>query len=144
MAKLLFDPITYQFYYRCRSGETARAIAAGFGWDPIRRRYCTDDPSVAMSLAKYGDTYVKRLLADVVEIVGVPANRRKGYCEWQISRSASTPCTDVRSVQTSGATHEARCDGIRRRGSQRLDLNRGTLGSMFIMRLGALVEAQSE
>jgi hypothetical protein len=57
MAKLLFDPVTYQFYYRCRSEETAPAIAAGFGWDSIRRRYCTDDPSVAMSLAKYGDTY---------------------------------------------------------------------------------------
>jgi hypothetical protein len=89
MAKLLFDPVTYQFYYRSRSEETAPAIAAGFGWDPIRRRYCTDDPLVAMGLASYGDTYVKHLLADVVEIVGVPANRRKGYCERQISRSAS-------------------------------------------------------
>ncbi|MBV8320859.1 MAG: hypothetical protein JO049_09325 [Hyphomicrobiales bacterium] len=44
---------------------------------------------MAMSLAKYGDTYVKRLLADVVETVGVPANREKGYCERQISRNAS-------------------------------------------------------
>jgi hypothetical protein len=89
MAKLLFDPVTYQFYYRCRSEETAPPIAAGFGWDPIRRRYCTDDPSVAMSLAKYGDTYVKRLLADVVETVDLPAYRREGYCERQMSRSAS-------------------------------------------------------
>ena len=89
MAKLLFDPVTYQFYYLCRSEERAPAIAAGFGWDPIRRRYCTDDPTVAMSLAKYGDTYVKRLLADVVETVGVPANHKKGYCERQITRNAS-------------------------------------------------------
>jgi hypothetical protein len=89
MAKLLFDPVTYQFYYRCRSEEIAPAIAAGFGWDPIRRRYCTDDPTVAMSLAKYGDTYVKHLLADVVETVGVPASGEKGYCERHISRNAS-------------------------------------------------------
>jgi hypothetical protein len=89
MAKLLFDPVTYQFYYRCRSEETAPAIAAGFGWGPIRRRYCSDDPSVAMSLAKYGDTYVKRLLADVFETVGMPANRKEDYCERQISSNAS-------------------------------------------------------
>jgi hypothetical protein len=89
MAKLLFDPVTYQFYYRCRSEETAPAKAAGFGWDPIRRRYCTDNPMVAMGLARYGDTYVKRLLADVVETVSVPANHKKGYCERQITRTAS-------------------------------------------------------
>ena len=89
MAKLLFDPVTYQFYYRCRSEERAPAVAAGFGWDPIRRRYCTDDPTVAMSLAKYGDTYVKRLLADVVETVGVPTNHKKGYCARQITRNPS-------------------------------------------------------
>ena len=89
MAKLLFDPVTYQFYYRCRLEERAPAIAAGFGWDPIRRRYCTDDPTVAMGLAKYGDAYVKRLLADVVETVAVPANPKKGYCERQITRHAS-------------------------------------------------------
>ena len=90
MAKLLFDPVTYHFYYRCRSEERAPAIAAWFGWDPIRRRYCTDDPTVAMTLAKYGDTYVKRLLADVVETVGIPANRKESYCERQISRNASS------------------------------------------------------
>lgn len=73
MAKLLFDPVSYQFYYRCRSEETAPAIAAGFGWDPIRHRYCTDDPTVAMSLAEYGDTYVMHLLADVVETIGMPS-----------------------------------------------------------------------
>ena len=42
-----------------------------------------------MSLAKYGDTYVRRLLADVFETVGMPANRKEGYCERQISRNAS-------------------------------------------------------
>jgi hypothetical protein len=67
MAKLLFDPVTYQFYYRCRSEESTRATAAGFGWDPIRRRYSTDDPAVAMALASRGDDYVKLLLADALE-----------------------------------------------------------------------------
>ena len=89
MAKLLFDPVTYQFYYRCRSEERAPAVAAGFGWDPIRRRYSTDDPTVAMGLAKYGDTYVRRLLADVVENFGVPANHKKGCCDRQITRNTS-------------------------------------------------------
>jgi hypothetical protein len=67
MAKLQFDPITYQFYYRCRSEESAPATAAGFGWDPIRRRFCTEDPMVAMALANRGDNYVKHLLADALE-----------------------------------------------------------------------------
>jgi hypothetical protein len=67
MTKLLFDPITYQFYYRCRSEESAPATAAGFGWDPIRRRYYTENPTVALSLASRGDSYVKLLLADVLE-----------------------------------------------------------------------------
>jgi hypothetical protein len=38
MAKLLFDPLAYEFYYRCRPEDSAPAIAAGFDWDPIRRR----------------------------------------------------------------------------------------------------------
>jgi hypothetical protein len=67
MAKLLFDPITYQFYYRCGSEESAPATAAGFGWDPIRRRFYTEDPIVAMALASRGDNYVKHLLADALE-----------------------------------------------------------------------------
>jgi len=67
MAKLLFDPITYQFYYRCRSEESTPATAAGFGWDPIRRRYYTEDPMVAMALASRGDNYVKHLLVDALE-----------------------------------------------------------------------------
>jgi hypothetical protein len=37
MAKLRFDPVTYQFYYQCPSQEGAPAKAAGFSWDPIRR-----------------------------------------------------------------------------------------------------------
>ena len=67
MAKLQFDPITYQFYYRSRSEESAPATAAGFGWDPIRRRFYTEDPIVAMALANRGDNYVKHLLADALE-----------------------------------------------------------------------------
>ena len=67
MPKLLFDPLAYQFYYRCRSEDSAPAIAAGFRWDPVRRRYYTEDPMVAMVLASRGDSYVKLLLADALE-----------------------------------------------------------------------------
>jgi hypothetical protein len=67
MAKLLFDPLAYQFYYRCRPEDSAPARAAGFGWDPIRRRYYTEDPMVAIVLAGRGDNYVKQLLADALE-----------------------------------------------------------------------------
>jgi len=67
MTKLLFDPITYQFYYRCPSEESALAKAAGFGWDPIRRRFYTEDPKVALALASLGNNYVKHLLADALE-----------------------------------------------------------------------------
>jgi hypothetical protein len=69
MAKLLFDPLAYQFYYRCRAEDSAPARAAGFGWDPIRRRYYTADPIVAIVLAGRGDNYVKQLLADALEAV---------------------------------------------------------------------------
>jgi hypothetical protein len=67
MPKLLFDPVAYQFYYRCRPEDRAPAIAAGFGWDPIRRRYYTENPMVALVLASRGDGYVKLLLADALE-----------------------------------------------------------------------------
>ena len=67
MSKLRFDPVTYQFYYRCPSEDGAPAKAAGFGWDPIRRRYYTEDPKVAVGLASCGNTYVKLLLADALE-----------------------------------------------------------------------------
>ena len=50
MAKLRFDPVIYQFYYKCPPQEGAPAKAAGFGWDPIRRRYYTEDPSIALNL----------------------------------------------------------------------------------------------
>jgi hypothetical protein len=69
MAKLQFDPVTYQFYYRCRSEESAPATAAGFGWDPVRRRFYTEDPMVAMVLASRGDDDVKHLLADALETI---------------------------------------------------------------------------
>jgi hypothetical protein len=65
MSKLRFDPLTYQFYYRCRPEERAGASTAGFDWDPIRRRYYTEDPHVAVALASSGDDYVIDLLADV-------------------------------------------------------------------------------
>jgi hypothetical protein len=74
MARLLFDPVTYQFYYRCRPEDGAPAIAAGFGWDPIRRRYYTEDPMVAMVMGSRGDGYVKQLLADALE-AAVPLKR---------------------------------------------------------------------
>jgi hypothetical protein len=67
MPKLLFDPVAYQFYYRCRPEDSAPAKAAGFGWDPIRRRYYTEDPMVALVLASRGDSYVKLLLADALD-----------------------------------------------------------------------------
>ncbi len=67
MARLLFDPVTYHFYYRSRSEESAPAKAAGFAWDPIRRRFSTEDPKVAFALASRGDNYVKHLLADALE-----------------------------------------------------------------------------
>jgi hypothetical protein len=81
--KLLFDPVTYQFYYRRPPDASAPAKTAGFSWDPVRRRYFTDDPRVAAALAKHGDTYVRRLLADVVGNA-MPANREKRQREQQL------------------------------------------------------------
>jgi hypothetical protein len=81
MAKLLFDPVAYQFYYRCRPEDSAPAIAAGFGWDPIRRRYYTEDPMVALVLGNRGDVYAKHLLADALEA----ANSRKRHAATPIS-----------------------------------------------------------
>ncbi len=76
MPKLRFDPLTYQFYYRCRPEERASANTAGFDWDPIRRRYYTENPHVAVALASSGDDYVVELLADVLggaAVCGLPA-----------------------------------------------------------------------
>jgi hypothetical protein len=72
MSKLRFDPSTYQFYYRCRPEDGTRAKAAGFSWDPIRRRYYTEDPNVAVGLAIFGDNYVMDLLADALGAVTLP------------------------------------------------------------------------
>ncbi len=84
MPKLLFDPVAYQFYYRCRTEDSAPAIAAGFGWDPIRRRYYTEDPTVALVLAGRGDGYVKLLLADALEATmsHKPPERARRSSSW--------------------------------------------------------------
>jgi hypothetical protein len=76
MSKLRFDPVTYQFYYRCSAQESEEARAAGFGWDPLRRRYYTEDPGVAICLARRGDTYVRQLLAEAVG--SMSCRRRSG------------------------------------------------------------------
>ncbi len=67
MSKLLFDPVTYQFYYRCHPDAGGPARAAGFSWDPVRRRYYTLNPKVAAALASCADNYVRLLLADAFE-----------------------------------------------------------------------------
>jgi hypothetical protein len=66
MAKLRFDPVTYQFYDQCPPQEDAPAKAAGFRWDPIRRRYYTEDPSIAVNFKACADSCAKLLLADVL------------------------------------------------------------------------------
>lgn len=66
MAKLLFDPMTYQFYFPSGSEDRA-AKAAGFGWDPFRLRYYTEDPKVAVRLRRFGSSYVKCLLAEALD-----------------------------------------------------------------------------
>ena len=66
MPKLRFDPVSYQFYYRCPPQEGAPAEAAGFRWDPIRRRHFTEDPSIAVNFQACADSYAKLLLADVL------------------------------------------------------------------------------
>jgi len=82
MTKLKFDPVTYQFYYRCLPEEGARAKAAGFRWDPIRRRYYTEDPSIAVNFEACADSYAKLLLADVLS--AAPSHRHQ-----ELSREAS-------------------------------------------------------
>jgi len=66
MSKLHFDPVTYQFYYRCPTADSVPVRAVGFRWDPLRRRYYTLDPKVAAGLVSRGDNYVKLLLADTL------------------------------------------------------------------------------
>jgi hypothetical protein len=84
MPKLLFDPLAYQFYYRCRPEDRAPAVAAGFRWDPVRRRYFTEDPMVAMVLASRGDSYVKLLIADALgaETLRQPPERARKSSRW--------------------------------------------------------------
>ena len=77
MPKLRFDPVTYQFYYRCAPQDGAPAKAAGFGWDPARRRYYTEDPKVAASLESHGDFYARLLLADVLGAVTSPQHLQR-------------------------------------------------------------------
>jgi hypothetical protein len=88
MAKLLFDPRTYQFYFPAGSGNRA-AQAAGFAWDPFRLRYYTEDPKVAVRLAAAGDSYVKRLLAEALDTASRAPMRTLG------SISASLPSTSI-------------------------------------------------
>lgn len=90
MAKLLFDPVAYQFYYRCRPEDSAPAIAAGFGWDLIRRRYYTEDPMAAMVLGSRGDGYVKQLLADALE-AAAPHKRHRALGRRENSAPAAMP-----------------------------------------------------
>ena len=100
MTKLLFDPITYQFYYRCRSEESTPATAVGFGWDPIRRRYYTEDPMVAIALASRGDNYVKHLLADALEATASHKHR-----EGARGSRRYAPGTANISIAPSNSTH---------------------------------------
>jgi hypothetical protein len=87
MSKLRFDPVTYQFYYRCGAQESEEARAAGFGWDPLRRRYYTEDPGVAICLARRGDAYVRQLLAEAVGSVSC-RGRARGNPPTMLLRSA--------------------------------------------------------
>jgi hypothetical protein len=77
MPKLRFDPVTYQFYFRCAPQDGAPAKAAGFGWDPVRGRYYTEDPKVAASLESHGDFYARLLLADVLGAVTSPQHLQR-------------------------------------------------------------------
>ena len=79
MSKVRFDPNTYQFYLRSPAEHAdGRFKAAGFRWDPLRRRYFTADPCVAKVVADCGDGYVKHLLADVLGVMIVAAGASPG------------------------------------------------------------------
>ena len=88
MSKLHFDPVTYQFYYRCPNADGAPARAAGFRWDPLRRRYYTLDPKVAAGLASRSDNYVKLLLADTLGPEVLPMH---GQIEVRYRRATLSP-----------------------------------------------------
>jgi hypothetical protein len=95
MPKLRFDPNTYQFYYRCGPQDGATPKAAGFGWDPVRRRYFTEDPNVAASLESHGDFYARLLLADVLGAVTSPQHLQRGRGSSQ--RAPQTRATAISS-----------------------------------------------
>ena len=73
----------------CRSDESAPATAAGFDRNPIRCRYCTDDPVVGIALARYGDNDVNRLLADAAEARALLSAREDGHREQGVFRISS-------------------------------------------------------
>jgi len=77
------------FYYQCPPQEGAPAKAAGFGWDPIRRRYYTEDPSIAVNFEACADSYAKLLLADVLS--AAPSHKHQ-----ERSRDASAWSPDQR------------------------------------------------
>jgi hypothetical protein len=91
MAKLRFDPVTYQFYYQFPPQEGAPAIAAGFGWDPIRRRYYTEDPNIAVNFEACADSYAKLLLADVLSAASShkPRERSREPSAWVLRPKAA-------------------------------------------------------
>jgi hypothetical protein len=92
MPKLRFDPVTYQFYYRCGPQDGAMPKDAGFGWDPVRRRYFTEDPNVAANLESHGDFYARLLLADVLGAVPSPQHlhRARGSSEPRVPQTKGT------------------------------------------------------
>jgi hypothetical protein len=92
MSKLRFDPVTYQFYFKCRPEDSGRAKAAGFGWDPMRRRYYTEDPHMAAGLSRFGDSYVVELLADALGTT--TAHKRS-----ENAGRSSTPIPEAAAVQ---------------------------------------------
>jgi hypothetical protein len=96
MPKLRFDPVTYQFYYKCPPQDGGPAKAAGFGWDPARRRYYTEDPNIALGLESCSDSYVKLLLADVFGAVAPPRSpeHARGASKW-------LPRTNVAGISSS-------------------------------------------
>ena len=78
--------------------EGAPAKAAGFGWDPIRHRYYTEDPSIALNLATCADSYAKLLSADVLS--AAPSHKHQ-----ERSREASARLRPKAAVISSPAFH---------------------------------------
>jgi hypothetical protein len=104
MSTLRFDPITYQFYYRCRAEEGEQASAAGFRWDPIRRRYCTEDPGVCGMSPRGGDSYVRQLLA---EVIGSASQSRRNRRPEATEASANCLLVDRRPLMRTAVLRSA-------------------------------------